>query len=164
MKKHKNLFLMLAVIGILSISNISIVKAAIIPPVPKITTVTPIGSAKLNINWKYQGKYYDDYKNTYRFFGYQIWRSTSKTGKYTRVKTFNGSEYDSAYTSYTNTKLKNGVTYYYKIRSFIKDSQGNRIYSKFSSVKSGCPRAKQRENIKLEPISIIIMHHLAVTL
>ena len=42
--------------------------------------------------------------------GYQIFRSTAKGGKYTLI-------YTTPQTRYTNTKLKTGATYYYKIRA-----------------------------------------------
>ncbi|MDC7286957.1 fibronectin type III domain-containing protein [Blautia schinkii] len=64
--------------------------------------------------------------------GYQIYRSTSKNGKYTRVKTItNGKTL-----SYQQSKLKKG-TYYYKVRAFTKKNDGSRIYGAFSSVKAG---------------------------
>ena len=37
--------------------------------------------------------------------------------------------------TYTNSKLKKGKTYYYKIRSYKYDTNGKKIYSSWSSVK-----------------------------
>ena len=58
--------------------------------------------------------------------GYQVYRATSKNGKYTLVKTTTG-------TSYTDTKRTTGTTYYYKIRAY-KTVNGKKVYGSFSSV------------------------------
>ncbi|MDO4275016.1 MAG: fibronectin type III domain-containing protein [Eubacteriales bacterium] len=63
--------------------------------------------------------------------GYQIYRSTSKNGTYSRLKTLTSGKT----TSYNQTKLKKG-TYYYKVRAFTKMPDGSRIYGAFSTVKS----------------------------
>ncbi|MGN0551400.1 MAG: leucine-rich repeat protein [Acutalibacteraceae bacterium] len=44
--------------------------------------------------------------------GYMIYRSTSKNGTYTKIKTTTS-------TKYTNTGLKKGKTYYYKVRAYV---------------------------------------------
>ncbi len=66
--------------------------------------------------------------------GYQVYRATSKTGTYTKVATVKG---DST-TSYINTGLTCGKTYYYKVRAYKKIS-GKYVYSKYSAVTSGKP-------------------------
>ncbi len=58
--------------------------------------------------------------------GYQIYRSTSKKGKYTKAGTTKKSYF-------TNKKLKAGKKYYYKIRAYKKKGR-SRKYSRFSSV------------------------------
>ncbi|MFT3950775.1 MAG: cellulase family glycosylhydrolase [Oscillospiraceae bacterium] len=60
--------------------------------------------------------------------GYEIYRATSKTGTYTRVKTTTA-------TSFTNTGLTKGKTYYYKVRTY-KTASGAKFYSAYSAVKS----------------------------
>jgi fibronectin type 3 domain-containing protein len=63
--------------------------------------------------------------------GYQIYRSDKKNGTYTRIRyVADGS------VSYTNSKLKSGKTYYYKVRAVAVDANGKRTYGEFSSVKS----------------------------
>lgn len=66
--------------------------------------------------------------------GYQIYRATSKTGKYSKVATVKGE----STASYTNTGLTCGKTYYYKVRAYGKTSEKT-TYSKFSTVMSGKP-------------------------
>ncbi|MCD7859042.1 MAG: hypothetical protein LUH51_02570 [Firmicutes bacterium] len=63
--------------------------------------------------------------------GYQIFRSTSKNGTYTCIKTIS----DGSTSSYTNSGLTLGQTYYYKVRAYTKDSSGSWVYSDFSRVK-----------------------------
>lgn len=63
--------------------------------------------------------------------GYQIYRSTKKTGAYKKIKTITSGNK----TSYTNKKLNTGKTYYYKIRVYRKVGSKT-YYSKYSSVVS----------------------------
>ncbi|NBI64771.1 hypothetical protein D3Z38_17425 [Clostridiales bacterium] len=64
--------------------------------------------------------------------GYQVYRATSKTGTYKWVKTAG-----SGTTSFQNTKLKSGKTYYYKVRAY----KGSAYYP-FSSISSKILPAK----------------------
>ncbi len=63
--------------------------------------------------------------------GYQLYRSTSQGGTYSLVKT-------TAARSYTNSKLKTGTTYYYKVRAYKKVG-GKKIYGSYSLVASAKP-------------------------
>ena len=70
-------------------------------PATKITKVEAMGSASLKLTWnKISGA-----------AGYEVWRSTSKTTGYKLVKTTTA-------LSFTNTFLKAGTRYFYKIRSY----------------------------------------------
>ncbi len=72
--------------------------------------------------------------------GYEIWRSTSADGTYSLIKSTTG-------TSYKNTLLTPFVTYFYKVRAYVK--VGNtRVYSEFSPVKSVKPAFKDVGSIK----------------
>ena len=71
--------------------------------------------------------------------GAELYRATSKNGKYTKVKTFKKKVYNhygdyNSYYHYTNTKLSPGE-YFYKVRNYAK-IKGKKVYSKFSSVES----------------------------
>lgn len=59
---------------------------------------------------------------------YQVYRATSKTGKYTKMTTTSNGYYKT-------TKLKSGKTYYYKVRA-IKTVDGKTYYGKWSAVKT----------------------------
>ena len=62
--------------------------------------------------------------------GYKIYRSTSKNGKYKRIKTItNGNTL-----KFTNKGLKGGRSYYYKVRAYRKNGT-TYSYSKYSTAK-----------------------------
>lgn len=75
-------------------------------------------------------KAYVKWKKVSGASGYEVYRSTSKTGKYTKVKTLTSGNT----TSYTNTKLTSKKGYYYKVRAY-RTVNGNKVYSSYSSIK-----------------------------
>ena len=60
--------------------------------------------------------------------GYEIYRATSKNGKYKKIKTTTS-------TKYKDVKLSSGKTYYYKVRAYNVVS-GKKLYGKFSDIKA----------------------------
>ncbi len=66
--------------------------------------------------------------------GYEVMRATSKTGTYKTVKTITSG----STLSYTNTSLKTGSTYYYKVRAY-RTVDGKKVYSRYSSIVSSKP-------------------------
>ena len=62
--------------------------------------------------------------------GYQVYRSTSKDGKYMRIATVKDAK-----RTYSDKTVKPGKKYYYKVRAYIK-IDGKKKYGKFSSKKS----------------------------
>lgn len=77
--------------------------------------VTKVGAGKLQVSWsKMSGAK-----------GYQVYRSTSKNGKYTKVITTKNNKI-------TNSRRVKGKTYYYKVRSYAV-SGGKTVYSSFST-------------------------------
>lgn len=67
------------------------------------------------------------WKSVKKADGYQVYRATSKKGKYKLVKKTKG-------VSFTDKKAKSGKTYYYKVRAYKKTEAGT-VYSAFSAVK-----------------------------
>jgi len=63
--------------------------------------------------------------------GYALYRATSSGGTYSKIKTLTG-------TTYTNTGLTTGKTYYYKVRAYCSDGSTT-TYGSYSSVKSAKP-------------------------
>ena len=62
---------------------------------------------------------------------YQVYRATSKGGTYSRVAETNS-------LSYTNKSLKDGTTYYYKVRAYHTES-GKKVYGSYGAVVSATP-------------------------
>ena len=62
--------------------------------------------------------------------GYEVYRATSLTGKYTKVKTIT----NNSTLSYTNKSLSRGKTYYYKVRAY-RIVNGTKKYSSYSTVR-----------------------------
>lgn len=61
---------------------------------------------------------------------YVVYRAKKKNGKYKRVRTLK-----SSMRSYTNTGLKKGRKYYYKVRAYRK-TKGKKVYSEYSRIVS----------------------------
>ncbi|GHH99736.1 fibronectin type III domain-containing protein [Neobacillus kokaensis] len=61
--------------------------------------------------------------------GYEIFRATSKNGKYIKITTINNGKTS----SYTNQKLQKRKTYYYKMRSY-RLVNGKKVYSSYTPV------------------------------
>ncbi len=88
------------------------------PGKPKLT-VKLISANAVKISWK----------KVTGADGYEVYRATSKKGKYKKVKTLSASKL-----SWKNTKLKKGKTYYYKVVAY-KLVNGKKLYGQFSTVK-----------------------------
>ena len=89
------------------------------PSKVKISSVKNIKTKKAKVTWK----------KASNASGYKVYRATSSKGKYKCVKTTG-----SGSRSWTNSKLKKGKTYYYKVRAYRKAS-GKTVYGSYSSVK-----------------------------
>ena len=88
-------------------------------------TAKAIASTKVKLTWDT-----DDYAT-----GYKIYRAAKKSGTYKLIKTIKSN----STSKFTNTKLKTGKRYYYKIRSY-RTVSGKTEYSSYSSVKSAMPK------------------------
>ena len=98
----------------------SVLTATTLPAIPKVT-VTTVKAKQAVISWK----------RVSRASGYVIYRSTSKKGTYSKVKTITSG----STVSYTNTKLTSNKKYYYKVRAY-KTLNGKNVYSSYSAAKS----------------------------
>ncbi len=63
--------------------------------------------------------------------GYQIYRATSKSGKYAKIATVKGA----SSATYTDAGRTCGTRYYYKLRAYKKIG-GKTVYSKYSAIQS----------------------------
>lgn len=90
------------------------------------------------------------WSRVYPATGYEVYRATSKTGKYTRVAKIS----KNSTLSYINKELTTGKTYYYKVRAVYDTKKGN-----FSAVKSATPNlaaAKVKKSVTSTSSSIKI--------
>jgi len=89
----------------------------------KITLKSSLTSkGKIKLNWKKTGGFKVDY--------YEVFRSTKKNSGYgskAYYKTSSGSK-----TSYTNSKVKSGTRYYYRVRG-VRVVDGEKIYTPYSN-------------------------------
>lgn len=81
-------------------------------------TVAKSGKTAAKITWKSSGP----------AKGYEVYRSNSFNGKYSKVKALSKK-------TFTNKSLKKGKTYFYKVRAY-KNINGKKAYGAFSAVKS----------------------------
>ncbi|TDK64145.1 hypothetical protein E2K98_04590 [Bacillus salipaludis] len=97
------------------------VSAKPIPSVPSSFKASRISSSKIKVSWRLVSG----------ASGYQIYRATSSKGGYSLIKTTTS-------TSYTNSALKRGRTYYYKVRTYRKVAS-TKFYSGWTGVRSARP-------------------------
>ena len=97
----------------------SVVSTKAVPGRVKFTKLTA-GNQKATLKWK----------KVSGASGYLLYRSDRRDGGFTCINSVSRRK-----TSYTNTKLKKGQTYYYRIRAYRKVG-GKRVYGNFSVVKA----------------------------
>lgn len=102
-------------------SHSKVVSAKPVLAIPAGLNVTRITSTSVKISWT-KGP---------EASGYEVFRSPSSSGTYTRVATIS----NAATISYTNKGLTKGKTYYFKVRAY-RAVNGKKIYSSYSTVKS----------------------------
>ena len=85
-----------------------------IPAAPKISTKA--GKKKITVKWK----------KVSGATGYYVYRATKSTGKYKKVKSTTSK-------SWTNTKLKKGKKYYYKVKAYRKVSS-KKVFGTWSNI------------------------------
>ncbi len=108
-----------ATITVTTINGVSkSVTINVTPAAPTGLTVTSKTTTSAEITWK----------AVLNATGYNIYRSTSKTGTYKKVGTTTG-------TTFTDKGLTKGKTYYYKVASYV-NSNGTQILSQYSAIKS----------------------------
>ena len=76
--------------------------------------------------------------------GYEVYRATSKTGKFQKVAAIAAEK-----TSYINTGLTCGKAYWYKLRAYQVKS-GKKVYSKYSEIKSTYPKPSKVKNASVK--------------
>ncbi len=100
----------------------SVQKAKLQMAKPELKKASASGTKKIKLSWKRDTK----------ADGYQIYRSRTKKGGYKNVKTISKNKT----VKWTDTGIKAGKTYYYKIRSYVNLPSGGTKSSGYSAVKS----------------------------
>ncbi len=104
-----------------------VVKAEVV--LAKVTGISPEyqSKSKVSLSWK----------KVSGAKGYQIYRSSTKNGKYKKIKTVKGAGTQNC----SNIKHADGAVYYYKIRAYTTGTGGQRVYGSYSAVKPAFPKA-----------------------
>ena len=95
-------------------------------------TAKPAKTSITGITNKTAGKLVITWKKSKGAKGYEIYRRAGTTNSYIRAAVIKSG----STVKYTNTKLKKGHTYYYRIRSYTYDKNGKKVYSGWSAVKN----------------------------
>lgn len=83
-----------------------------------------------------------EWKSSKGATGYEIYRSTKAKSGYTRIKVISNSKT----TKWTNSKLKSGKTYYYRIRPFVKVGK-TKVYGAYSNIYTKYAVPKKLESL-----------------
>ena len=92
------------------------------PAKPTLSGLSNTSARKLVLTWK----------KSRNAKGYEIYRRIGTTGSYKKIATVKSG----STLKYTNTGLKKGTKYYYRIRAYSYNALGNKVYSGWSAVKS----------------------------
>ena len=94
-------------------------------------TTSPGKPSGLTVKSKTKKKAEISWKKVTGAEGYQVYRSTSKNGKYTKVKTIKKLDKVDC----TDTGVTSKKTYYYKVRAYLKGADGKTVYGSYSDPK-----------------------------
>lgn len=95
------------------------------PSKPVISGISNKVAKRLTISWK----------KSQNAKGYEIYRRAGTTGSYRKVATIKSGNT----VRYTNTGLRKGTKYYYRIRAYSYNALGKKVYSGWSTVKIKYP-------------------------
>ena len=101
-------------------------------PAPGSVTAESVSSTSIRVSW-------DEVTGAE---GYEVWRSDTEDGDYTNL-----TESGTPNTSYTNTGVTTGQTYYYKVRAY-KTVDEQRVYSEYSEPASTAPSVAAPTGLK----------------
>lgn len=96
------------------------------PSKPVISGISNKVAKRLTISWK----------KSQNAKGYEIYRRAGTTGSYRKVATIKSGNT----VRYTNTGLRKGTKYYYRIRAYSYNALGKKVYSGWSAVKNKVSR------------------------
>ena len=100
--------------------------ATVKPSKPVISGISNKTAKRLTIAWK----------KSQNAKGYEIYRRVGTTGSYRKIATIKSGNT----VKYTNTGLRKGTKYYYRIRAYSYNALGKKVYSGWSTVKNKVSR------------------------
>ncbi len=98
----------------------------------KNVTTAPAKVGSTVLKSKKKGQAHITWTKVSRAEGYQIYRSTSENGKYTRIKNIT----KKGKAAYTDKTAKSGKTYYYKVRAYVTAADGKSVFGDYSAPKA----------------------------
>lgn len=111
-------------------------KPTAVPTATPVPTTTPLPTVIMSVSNKSRQKLVITWKKVKGAKGYELYRKTGKKGSYKKLKIIKSG----STLKYTNSKLKKGTTYYYKIRAYKYDAKGKKVYGGWSAVKGKTSR------------------------
>ena len=91
------------------------------PKAPSSTKAKACSGKKIKVSWK----------KVSAASGYEVYRATKQKGKYKKVATLTSK----SKVSFTDTSLKKGKKYYYKVRAY-RLIKGKKVYGPYSAIVS----------------------------
>ncbi len=133
--------------GVKEFSDFSPAKGAWVNKKPVITEVVGYTGTKIKVCW-------NPLENVK---SYDIYRSTSKYGKYTKVGSADGDE-----TSYTDSKLKMNQKYYYKMQANVKGYKATGKTSLSKAVKGYTMRKTEISSVEPDAAGALVIKWMQV--
>lgn len=106
------------------------------PKVPKQLSISSNKSDGIQLNWK------ADTDSD----GYEVYRSNTKNGTFQLLDTVTDC-------TYKDTDVHFGSTYYYKVRAYVTDKKGNKIFGRFSRVESWTTKLEKPDGVSAAGIT-----------
>ena len=109
--------------SILQMTNVeyNVESTTVKPSRPTISSISNKNARRLTLTWK----------KSRNAKGYEIYRRIGTTGSYKRAAVIKSG----STVRYTNTGLKKGTKYYYRIRAYAYNAQRKKVYSRWSDMK-----------------------------
>ena len=110
------------IVDALCLTKAAVTTSVSAPQAPVISTLYATNTPKVKIAWdKISGA-----------DGYIVYRSTSKSSGFKKIKKIKSQTTN----SYTDASVSSAATYYYKVKAYVNDADGNAVKSKASAVQS----------------------------
>ena len=93
--------------------------------------ITKTVAPRINVTSKTKRRAIITWKKVAGADGYEVYMSASRGGKYKKIALLSKGSL-----KYTKRNLNSKSSYYFKVRSYIKNADGEKVYSSYSKVDS----------------------------